>query len=742
MIRKNKFNEKGQVAIFVALIFQLLFLFFAMIINVGLLIHHKINLQNSVDLAAYYGAMKQGESLNAIGHINYQIRQSWKLLSWRYRQLGTAGNFSPAHPFDKPNIEICKAANCSAEAVLPNDQYKIFYDSPAFCITYVPFRPMPRRENTCMASEENKKIPVFEAPKVYFPLLRSSSLLKNMADAFLKSMNNKCKSFGAMNYIMLGRFVLAFSKDQAERKLLMRHLALGLSESKNDFFDLDGESGKDGMIETLERNMTRPNKEGFNRSSDVEIFNALGSDECNASGRDTNSPPKFLSEVKVYPGFTYTDTSCKEAVQIQTVIRTFDDKETPNGFPYSYHQGNPDFDKMIELVKPYVSNYPSAPYNFSLGYEKNPWCMSYVGIAAKTTPKIPFAPLGGVTLKARAFAKPFGAKIGPWYGDSWPVTSPRSVDSEGHRSDNLLPPRVEDFASLGPVNSDIRRFTNYSKYPGDKFGLKSRLTLGQWGQAIFGLDKEFRKGIYTENNNISSGADQNPDNADAPNFHHWDDVGLDFKDTKHGDILAWDDKIRGKNPMRRLETIAIAPDLFDITYYSIEGDFFNLYFKRIRDGFLVKRPGYDFLPRSDLGSRVGDSSLESFSIKDQMAMVREGSLQANRLDINNKLTYIVVPPDANQSGSKIAPLLTSWVSKSISDYSLSREVFAHCDTAPAADSPTSGNCVGPGRTGYSVKLVSEDYLKSTSQPIGGPGTSGRIKNPPDLDLFDKILKAK
>ena len=110
MMRKKKLNEKGQVAIFVALIFQLLFLFFAMIINVGLLIHHKINLQNSVDLAAYYGAMKQGETLNAIGHINYQIRQSWKLLTWRYRELGTAGNFSRAHPFDKSSIEICNEA--------------------------------------------------------------------------------------------------------------------------------------------------------------------------------------------------------------------------------------------------------------------------------------------------------------------------------------------------------------------------------------------------------------------------------------------------------------------------------------------------------------------------------------------------------------------------------------------------------------------------------------------------------
>ncbi|MBC7465991.1 MAG: Tad domain-containing protein, partial [Bdellovibrio sp.] len=100
-MKKPKFvlsrkNQKGQVAIFVALIFQVIFVFFALLINVGLLVHHKINLQQSTDLAAYYGAMKQAESLNAIAHVNYQIRQAWKLLTWRYRVVGTFGFQSSA----------------------------------------------------------------------------------------------------------------------------------------------------------------------------------------------------------------------------------------------------------------------------------------------------------------------------------------------------------------------------------------------------------------------------------------------------------------------------------------------------------------------------------------------------------------------------------------------------------------------------------------------------------------------
>src|ERR1700685_852495 len=77
-------NAHGQMAIFIALIFQVLFLFFAMAINIGLAVSDKINLQNATDLAAYYAAQKQAEILNVIAHTNYQIRQAYKVLNFRY----------------------------------------------------------------------------------------------------------------------------------------------------------------------------------------------------------------------------------------------------------------------------------------------------------------------------------------------------------------------------------------------------------------------------------------------------------------------------------------------------------------------------------------------------------------------------------------------------------------------------------------------------------------------------------
>src|ERR1700677_12572 len=84
-------RERGQASILIAVIFQVLFIFFAMVVNVGLLVHDKINLQNSTDIAAYYAAMKQAEVLNAMAQLNYQIHQAWKLFVWRLWVLGDAG---------------------------------------------------------------------------------------------------------------------------------------------------------------------------------------------------------------------------------------------------------------------------------------------------------------------------------------------------------------------------------------------------------------------------------------------------------------------------------------------------------------------------------------------------------------------------------------------------------------------------------------------------------------------------
>ncbi|WP_295901423.1 Tad domain-containing protein [uncultured Bdellovibrio sp.] len=742
---QNLNNRKGQVALFIALIFQILFLFFAMVINVGLLVHHKINLQNSVDLAAYYGAMKQAEGMNVVAHTNYQIRQSWKLLTWRYRMLGSAGDFEE-HPFDK----VTRGLKGSDEDGI-NMSAEDFYNAPAFCITYIPFKPMPPEENTCKSLKNLSGIKIFTPPPVFIDLPNVSRSVRTLSEQMRSKAFERCRDFGSFNYKILGSFVVGYNIDQASRMEFINYLARAMSpdDPKADFYDIDGQSVREGIKKTLFNNLTSANLDSMKKNETFEVYNSLGNPNCNKSGVQSGAPPKWLVPIKIAPGFVYVDTVCEGAsntIRPKKMMLQKDNKPT--------HYKNTIFaseiDEIAEFIR--VAAPPlESPYNFSVGVEKNPYCMAYVGVSATTQPNIPFSPFGAVTLKARAFYKPFGGRIGPWVGRTW---RSKQVPSKGSdqlaRSSQLdpnIPPRVIDVGNIGDP-ADPSRAANYSRFIGDQWGLKSRRALFQYGQAVYKLDP-----LWQGSNNY------NPPIPDpngvyygdsAPNFEHWRHLPFNFyrKDDTQ-DIMAWDSGKNTPSGMRDLEMSAVLPDAFDFAYYSIQPNFYQTYYKRIKDGFL-KGPGAGYYTQGppalgsreflgDLGThkgggKVGGVNYDEFSVKDQYTVVKNSGHLRNFVDIESKLTYI---------SKQWEHALTGWAPQSLMDYSLDTNKFGKCKTYPKGansgnpnadvEVPTSGNCAMGGSVGYSVKLISSDYLRSEIRNIGGDGVNGTLLNPPPPD---------
>lgn len=725
-------NRKGQVALFVALIFQVLFLFFAMVINVGLLVHHKINLQNSVDLAAYYGAAKQAEDLNAIGHMNYQIRQSWKLLAWRYRMLGSAGEYN-VHPYQKvpsPHLDTAAAIETVSTS---GDDLQNMEDGPAFCITYVPFGPYPfiqPGENTCKDMSHKSGVALFKKPPPPIPGLPLYSLNASVYNIAVTSFDNaiaRCKTFGTINYVLLGKFVVAFKADQGDRLAAINELSSKMSTSTDDFYDLNGDSVSQGMEKTLDNNLTAPNRAS---RSNFKIYNSLGSSSCGQTG-DPGRPVKWLNSVKIYPSFLYLDTDCNphptgSDPEIQTNGRALTGSELPK----HYHETS--FVSLVDSLKDQIGYASSLTdnFNFSIGVEKNPWCMAYVGASAETRPVIPFSPFGSITLKARAFFKPFGGRVGPWYKESW---SSGSDFSDGAKmTDPLLP--TNDVSKVATSDITVLRTSaaNYSRYVGDPYGLKSAMMLGYYGKAIYELDPSWKLGgLGAVSSAIATAGSAYV--SKGPNLSDWDELPGDFTTTTK-DILAWDKSAGAPSMMRKLEMSAVAPNAFDIAYYSIDPDFFHNYYKPMQDGFFSKvgsaakksfRPDIGFHE----GYQMGSFNLKEFSVKDQIAEITNttgpGSLSDADLPIQSKFSYTV---------RKWQNLLTGWNSVSMQDYNLDPKTFGECATPPEPGVPNPGNCVVGGSTGYSVKMISSDYLNQTGLNLGGVGTSGAIKNPPPPDF--------
>ncbi len=699
-------NRKGQVAIFVALIFQLLFLFFAMVVNVGLLVHHKINLQNSVDLAAYYGAMKQAEMLNAMAHVNYQIRQSWKLLAWRYRVLGSGGSEEEgANPYNRFTGQL----NPGLDREGPHPTIANAYKTPIFCATYSPmdFKDSSGRlvsdekENLCKGIlSGGSRITLFTAPSVAAGFIGIATVIQQATQQAIEIATKKCEWSGYFNFATLATLSTAYNFDQYARRILLARMGRRLSESADDFFDIDGESVKQGVQNTLLNNLSEPNRE----SVKFEMLNGLAQGPCHGSPSSEYDPPAWLSEITVFPGFNYQDNICNDKA-IEPVAKLLDPQFIPNRLD------NIQREDVKELAK--FLGRPDRPYQFTMGYEKNPWCMAYVGIKAKSKPKIPFSP-ADFELSARAFAKPFGGRFGPWYFKNWSSGSFKSSgsnESMDEKSDPLAPPRIEDPSQIGNPAVE-QRAANYSRFVGDRLGLMSMQPLGQYIKALHDpktkvLLNDWRHLIFDRNSQKI----------------------MYVRDNQERDLLAWGWFDNQRPPIRDIEISAVAPDQFDITYYSIDANFYDNYFKRIRDGKLLQKIGYELPLRSDIGSRFNSTpELERFSVKDQIDYVKNKIPQL-LLDHESKLTHIVRDP---------FHLLTSWTAKDLLDFSSipTDKYFGGC-LKPVAEitqekrKPYPGDCILGGRTGYSVKLISSDYLRANDLEMGGPTSRGPILNAPD-----------
>lgn len=726
-------NEKGQVALFIALAFQILFLFFAMVINVGLLVHHKINLQNSVDLAAYYGASKQAEDMNVVAHTNYQIRQSWKLLAWRYRMLGSAGD-DTEHPYDKQTHQLRIGNGIPGDIEGVNPMNPTWYDDPAFCISYHPFKEKVvdssgRGENNCLNIQTS--VQLFSSPPVIAGFLNLAQAVQTATTNLRLNALAACGQFGAFNYLQLAEFVVAFNFDQANRLNFLKQFANDMSSDTGDFYDIDGQSVKTGIQTTLSNNLTAANRSGLGT---VKIYNSLGDPNCGSSGSST-ATPKWLSQVNLYPGFAYVDYDCGQSNSTQI---TPIPKELTSTLPTATTPGLNFYDQISQLA-PWVGfqSDTTSSLNYSIGVEKNPWCMAYVGVSATATPSIPFSPFGSVTLKARSFAKPFGGRIGPWYAKRWDrgnTSSNSTANNVALKTDGLLPPRWTGATNV-TSGTDPTRAPNYSRFVGDIYGLKTRNDLFQYGRAIFGLAPDYATAPVTSNQNYTDG---------APAYAHWSHLPFTFEskgEPDSGDILAWNSTTNSMSRMRYLEVSAILPDAFDMAYYSIEPDFYHNYFTRLQNGYMAARgSGLTTPVYPDIGYHKGYNTnglnLNEFSVKDQVLMViGSQNLQALGVDVDKKLTYI---------GKLWTDVLTGWAETSLTSYDQLDTEFGKCVTYPkgispdgltgTAAPPTSGNCQVGGRSGYAVKTVSSDFLTSEMQNIGGEGSSGTILNQPPSDF--------
>ncbi len=658
-------NQRGQATILIGIIFQMVFIFFAMVINVGLLVNDKINLQNSVDIAAYYGAMKQAEILNTMAHVNFQIRQAWKLLNWRLWVLADIGRNQKYEDYIKG---FYSATDDPASWITDDGS-----NYPVVCVRNAMWWDENHAGYTVNQIPENfcKKL-TFTIPDLkpfHMGAAQSSFLFAPFFNVFHnQSIKNSavfgkdCDKGGPANYYFAALIASSYKIAVAHRRNAMRDLQ-SLLISGNDFRDISGHSVKDTVETVFRKNLTLANKDSI---QGIEFVNSLAgqpfvvpidvrllmkytdiwrSGGCHGMVRDLAEAPTPTATIGAFTN------------QITGIVNAATQTDYAPSKPMSaaiFAGEDPKqvFDRLPSLV----------------GFEKNPWVMAYVKVRATTRPKMLFSPSGSnVELVAEAYAMPFGGRMGPWYHDTWPAGQDTSTGSSGNKVDSLLPFRTNEASPK--TWADPGAEPNYSRFPGDTLGMKSSMSRVM-GLRMLSLGRE-----------------------DLPQIQN-DDYGNILADVSSSNNNQ-DPMVRSsKGFIRRAETVGIAPDLFDASYFSAQDHF-----------------------RADLNKYAGSffsTQICPFGCEDMgVPFPSQVEEQVTTTATDKGASYWKI--------KKVEHLNTGW-SQEASDHYL-----------PPGGGPSvligAAQPLG-GRVGYSVKIVSEKFLRDSLQ-LGGPGTGpGKIKNPP------------
>lgn len=791
-------NEKGQVGIFVALIFQVIFVFFAMLINVGLVVHHKINLQQSTDLAAYYGAMKQAEIMNAMAHVNFQIRQAWKLLSWRYRVLGTFGmerqnSTGPDEiqfPIQWNNTGKLPTYNSGAETFKcnkPNVMGLTLADVPFMCMGHAAFADWVSPDTTdntetfCKMNcghMDGFKTTIGKIAGVgnfAFQAANMGGAINQAIDKTNAVIKKTCNMLAPISMQMLSLFYSNYIVDTGNKARFIKMLEKNLSLSEKEILDLEGKKIFTGVENTFLNNLTEANKSG---KGVFETYNGA-----------KNLENKLLNQIN----FQY--------LQFFMVYCQMDASETKNfSLKALFNNGafDPDLKSQANIYQTNLGDNLEKIFSLNnensntIGFEKNPWAQVYYGVKATAEPKIPFLPIAKIKLHAISFAKPFGGSIGPWYVKTWASGAKSSYEGDSnynHRVDINLPRiGISNDPSLNTLKGSREITVNYSNYVGDTYsnaagdGLKG------------GLSNIHLVAIYNNMlankfvpNNTSTEASKNKTEEVAdriktykkptiwPRYSEWLHLAKDVDDPDFDPMaLSISGPVVKNTFMRDIEMTVVAPNQFDLTYYSIDSNFYQTYYKdrlnkdnalqNIKNATGMTTPEIVFPKDFGYNGKLINNGIPpDFSVRHQLQVV-------NEIFKNNKnLILGIHSPNVNDSGGGKSyfftfipkfqsSLLTSWTFNDFKDYNsfpspdnaksrytmqfgtCSDEWSATSDgntpvyLSPSDDKPAvPGNCVTGGRVGYSVKLISTDMVREgvTYKGLGGPGTEGPILNPVD-----------
>lgn len=369
-------------------------LFFAFVVNTGMLVNAKINLQNAADLGAYAGAATQARLLNQISYLNYEMRRQYKKFLFRYYVMGNMDQ--------KPFPRSGGGGQGQTPPVWSPDGSAVNYGAPVVCMVF------NAQDNYCQLST----LPKITIPNPN-PLDAINSTLISQLQQIESIRQDNCLKIGFTNTTVLRLWLWNSDPDltSIQNSLpstlqstinTIRGLALGIGLVPRELL-------LRARIDTLKDYVNQAPQSGVTLSQ----VSQMGQGEDPAASERTiqafYSAFYTLGEHTFDSGdITMDELSPPSLLQLNDVKVQFD------AYAIDFQLGNSmtvnatTAQNCSPIVQPDIIQSP-----FSVGVSKDPHTMTYYALRLTAKAKILFSPFGDVTLKAYSAAQPFGSRIGP-----------------------------------------------------------------------------------------------------------------------------------------------------------------------------------------------------------------------------------------------------------------------------------------------------------------------------------------
>jgi hypothetical protein len=392
-------NQEGQASIMIGMMVMTFMLFFVFVINTGMLVNAKINLQNAADLAAYAGASTQARQLNHISYLNYEMRRQYKKFLFRYYVIGNMAQATHPKSAGSPGTPR-RWAPSTQSGTRPD------FGVPSVCIMF------KDNDNYCQLTS----LPKIEIPPPGFGDAITQTL-RNQLLTLEKVRKANCGSIAEANLRVLLLWLFNTDPD---------HQGLGdptnpnlPEESRKAFAVIKGMTLGLGIlprelilrqrIDTLASYVNAPRQEEMN----FDKANALLTAPDNAANE--RAVQAFFSAYYTLGNHSFSGDLVMEELLPGTsdrseLLKLQDTKTQFATYALMYQNGGgpavANSDCVPKLAPILIKNLP-------IGVSKDPKALTYYAVRLRAKAKVLFSPFGDVELKAYAAAQPFGSRIGP-----------------------------------------------------------------------------------------------------------------------------------------------------------------------------------------------------------------------------------------------------------------------------------------------------------------------------------------